>query len=62
MLDARKVEEKLIELFEDLVGAGHLPEIEDIKELSDAYVTRDNGVVLCLENGQEIILTIQVRS
>jgi len=61
MLDARKVEEKLIELFEDLVGAGCAPEIEDIKELSDAYVTRDNGVVLCLENGQEIILTIQVR-
>jgi len=25
-------------------------------------VTRDNGVVLCLENGPEIILTIQVRS
>lgn len=54
MTNAKQITNKLIEMFEDSI------DVTSVVELGSAYVSSDDGLVVTLEDGTEIILTVQV--
>lgn len=54
MTNAKQVINQLMEMFEDSM------DVTSVVELGSAYVSSDDGLVVTLEDGTEIILTVQV--
>lgn len=60
VITKESVEDTLFDFFNDKMGTGDAPEIEDVKRFDGYLTTNDNGIVIDCVDGKQIRLIIQV--